>query len=103
MPSLSGQLNGSSSIGDSSSRMQPAQRVSSGLQNSMNELGDAFRRSNSANLVAFQSHTSDILTGSGGVKESMDSLDKRMADWEKATNQELVQCRNTAANMTAQV
>jgi len=73
------------------------------LHSNMKELGDAFRRSNSANLAAFQSHTSDILTGCGGVKESMDSLDTRMADWEKATNQELVQCRNTAANMTAQV
>jgi len=73
------------------------------LQGNMKELGDAFRESNGANLKAFQSHTTDILTGSEGVKESMDSLDKRMAEWETATNQELVQCRDETEKMTMQV
>jgi len=73
------------------------------LQNNMIQLGDTVRKSSSTNLEAFKCHTGDILTGSGGVKDFMNFLDKRMAAWETATNQELVQSRETAENMTAQV
>jgi len=73
------------------------------LQNNMTELSDTFRKSNGSNLEAFKCHTGDILTGSGGVKEFMAFLDKRMAAWETATNEELVHCRETAEKMTAQV
>lgn len=73
------------------------------LQDDMRELNDVVRKSTESSLEALKDHLTEMFRGSGGLNLSLESMERRMGEWEVATNTDLVHNREISEQLRQQV